>query len=237
MSLMIAIKSCKADLDRGLHDCIRATWGQDFRNTNVLVRFFIGHQGADYFMSHPKADSRTLRSDEVVADSADDYNSLPFKTRAICHWALGKKIDHVFLADTDTYVKADKLLTCGYQRFDYTGKITRPIGETFPYDAVDRSGKTTFISDCHPWASGGYGYFLSREAMFLIADTFPKGWAEDLWVGQVLGPELAKGDMMALDLPAGSYSQHFPAHKYKQGYEPKLKWMELAHLVRQTVNS
>lgn len=236
MTLLVAVKSCREHLDRGYHDIIRGTWGQDLRSKNVLVRFFVGHQGTDYFMSHPKADARTLKSDEVVADSADDYNSLPFKTRAICHWATTKNIDHIFLCDTDTYVKANRLLTCGYQRFDYTGKISKPIGETFPYDAVDRRGITTHIPECHPWASGGFGYFLSREAMFLIADTYPEGWAEDLWVGQVLGPELAKGNMHARDLPANDYSSHFPSTKYGAAYDPALKWMETAHLVNHTVN-
>jgi len=236
MTLLVAVKSCRADLDRGYHDVIRATWGQDLRNRNVLVRFFVGHTGADYFLAHPKADARTLKSDEVVADSADDYDALPFKVRSICHWVTTKNIDHVFLCDTDTYVNASRLLTCGYRRFDYAGKISKPIGETFPYDAVDRRGVTTHIAECHPWASGGYGYFLSREAMFLISDSYPKGWAEDLWVGQVLGPEFAKGDMLALDLPAGAYSQHFPQLKYGSGYDPKLKWMEAAHLVNKTVN-
>lgn len=231
MTLLIAVKSCRADLDRGYHDIIRATWGQDFRDRNVLVRFFVGHTGADYFMSHPKADARALKSDEVAVDCGDDYNSLPFKTRAICHWATTKNVDHILLCDTDTYVNAGNVLSCGYHRYDYVGKISKPIGETFPYDAVDRNGVVDHIPECHPWASGGIGYFLSREAMFLISDTYPHGWAEDLWVGQVLGAEFAKGNMLALDLPEGTYSHHFPQHKYGTGYKPEYKWMETMHLI------
>jgi hypothetical protein len=197
---------------------------------------FIGHETNDYFMSHPGAKARTLQSDEVEIDAPDDYNSLPLKTRAICHWATAKNVEHIFLCDNDTYVYPQKLLTCGYNRYDYVGKISKPLGETFPYDAVNRQGVPTHIDNCHPWASGGFGYFLSRDAAFLIADTYPEGWAEDLWVGQVIGEEIRKGNMMGLDLPAGSYSRHFPSHEYKQGYDPTLKWMETVHLTNQVVN-
>jgi hypothetical protein len=225
MSLLIAVKSCRADLDRGCHDVIRATWGQALRG-KATVRFFVGHTGSDYFMGHPKADARTLQSDEVVVDAADDYNSLPHKTRGICGWAITKNIDHVFLCDNDTYVNGGKLLTCGYERYDYVGKIDKPLGETFAYDAIDRAGVVESIQECYPWASGGYGYFLSKTAAFEVADSYPHTWAEDLWVGQVLGPEIMKGNFAAMSLPAGSYSQHFPSAQFKQGYDPKLKWME-----------
>jgi len=227
--LIICVKSCLRDLDLGYHSVIRSTWGAEAKRSGIAVKFFVGAE-------RDGRTSRVYKSDEVAVDTADDYNSLPSKTRAICQWAYGKNIDSVFLCDCDTYVNVSRLLTCGYQRYDYVGKISRPIGETFPYDAVSREGLVTSIPDCWPWCSGGYGYFLSRNAVALIADTFPQGWAEDLWVGSVLGPELHKGDMIALDLPAGSYSQHFPSSKYKSGYKLEYKWMEAAHLVNKTVN-
>jgi hypothetical protein len=228
MTLMIAVKSCRHDLDRGCHDVIRATWGQALRG-KALVRFFVGHTGSDYFMTHPRSDARTLQSDEVLVDAADDYHALPHKTRAICSWALTKNIDHVFLCDTDTYVNPKKILACGYERYDYTGKISRPLGVTFPYEATDRNGITEFIQNCYPWASGGFGYFLSKEAAGLVADNYPKTWAEDLWVGQVLGPDIKQGSLTALDLPAGAYSAHFPSAKFGSGYDPNSDWMETMH--------
>ena len=228
MTLLIAVKSCRADLDRGCHDVIRSTWGLALRG-KAMVRFFVGHTASDYFMAHPKADARTFSNDEVVADAPDDYQSLPHKTRAICGWAITKNVSHVFLCDNDTYVNAAKLLSCGYEGYDYVGKIDKPLGETFPYDAVDRNGIMEHIPFCYPWASGGFGYFLSRNAAFEVADSYPKTWAEDLWVGQVLGREIAKGNMSARSLPAGNYSLHFPSAQFKQGYDPKLNWMQEMH--------
>jgi hypothetical protein len=233
--LLIAIKSCRVDMDKGCHDVIRATWGQQFRG-RALVRFFIGHQNKDYFMSHPAAKARMLQSDEVELDTPDDYDSLPYKTRAICRWAMSKNLDHIFLCDNDTYVYPQRLLTCGYDRYDYVGKISKPLGETFPYNAVDRKNVNHYIAECHPWASGGLGYFLSRDAARVVSDSYPNIWAEDLWVGQVMGEEIKQGNMLGLDLPAGAYSHHFPAHQYGQGYSPELKWMELMHATNQAVN-
>ena len=228
MTLLISVKSCREHMDLGYHDVIRGTWGQALR-AKALVRFFVGHTASDYFMAHPKAKYRLLQSDEVEIDAADDYHSLPHKTRAICSWATTKNVDHIFLCDTDTYVKAVKLLACGYQRYDYTGLIRGELGKTFSYDAIDRAGISHPIENCYPWASGGFGYFLSRNAAFEIADAFPKGWAEDLWVGQVLGPEIANGHLSCLTLPARTYSDHFPSSVFKSGYDPKLGWMEKTH--------
>jgi hypothetical protein len=208
-------------MDLGFHDAIRATWGQELRG-KAMLRFFVGVEPNSRV-------SRNFKSDEIAVNSGDDYNSLPHKTRAICYWATTKQLDHLFLCDNDTYVNVPKLLSCGYQCFDYSGKISKPLGQTFPYDAVDRNGATEHIAECHPWASGGYGYFLSRAATFLISDIFPDTWAEDLWVGQVLGPEIAKGDLTGFDFPAGTYSQHFPSHEFKSGYDLKFGWMEEQH--------
>jgi hypothetical protein len=217
MSLLVAVKSCLRDLDRGCHDVIRATWGQNLRSS---LRFFVG--------AEPNSrSSHILKSDEIQVEAADDYHSLPFKTRAICQWAYPKNITHLFICDTDTFVNVNKLMSCGYERYDYVGKISRPIGETFPYEAVNRSGVPQSISECHPWASGGFGYFLSREALGLVADKFPNTWAEDLWVGQVLGPHFQKGELLALDLPANSYSSHFPSTQFGGEYDPKYQWMEM----------
>jgi hypothetical protein len=208
---------------KGSHDVIRNTWGQALKG-RALVRFFVGVE-TDGKTSHH------YKSDEVAVEAGDDYNSLPFKTRGICQWALNKLVDDVFLCDTDTYVNAARLLACGYRGYDYAGKISKPLGVTFPYDAVGRNGVTDHIPNCYPWASGGFGYFLSMDAVGLIADKFPQGWAEDLWVGQVLGPLIAKKEMTALDLPANTYSWHYPAAQFGKGYHPDSKWMETMHSV------
>jgi hypothetical protein len=231
--LLVAVKSCFDMMEAGAHDSIRSTWGAALAG-KAHLKFFMGRSLAlDKSVVSTARNSYTPKNDEIILDCEDTYATLPAKTRGICQWAMGKNLSHTFLCDTDTYVKVGKLLTCGFERYDYVGAINKPIGATFEYTAVSREGMTDYYPACHPWASGGYGYFLSRSAAQEVADTYPKGWAEDMWVAQILGPFFVRGQFMALDLPKGTYSEHFPSHIFKCGYEPKFGWLETMHKANQ----
>lgn len=195
--LIIAVKSCERDKLRGDHDLIRSTWGKDARALGVDVKFFVGSSFSKY------------ESDEVHLKCEDDYNSLPFKTREICKWASGKLIDHVFLCDTDTFLIPRLMPKTGY---DYAGKITKPIGKPFAYTHVTREGQQEIHPRCFPWASGGYGYFLSRRAATAVAYEYPTSVCEDLWVGQVVGKLAAEGELTIQDHAPNVYSWHHPEH-------------------------
>lgn len=219
--LLIAIKSCQQHRAEGFHNAIRSTWGRDLKPLGIDLKFFMGKR--------PDSDRQSIRyeNDEVVVKAADDYNSLPFKTREICRWASGKKIDHVFLADNDTFLIPKKMLESGFDKADYAGRFngntTTPL---LNYRAVGREGQVEYLPTCYPWASGGYGYFLSQKSLSEISFEHPNIWAEDLWVGQVLGPFIAVKELKVLDTTDMGYSFHFPAHQFKQGYTLELKWME-----------
>ena len=214
MKLAIAVKSCQAHLERGDHDIIRGTWGKDAKALGIDVRFFVG------------ASANRYQADETHLKCPDDYDSLPYKTREICRWTNGKMVDHIFLCDTDTFLIPKKLLASGFEQFDYAGKIDKPLGAPFKYESVTRDGRKEFHPRCYPWASGGFGYFLSRKAFTEIAFSHPDTWAEDLWVGQVLGPMIAEGNIKATHMPAHVFSWHFPSPRFKSNYEPRFKWME-----------
>jgi len=194
MSLLVAVKSCWRDRTLGFHDAIRETWGRDLKQAGVHVMFFLGHRDSGYFLRHPEGEAVALLRDEFVVDCADDYNALPHKTRGIAKWSLPKICDHVFLCDNDTIVNAKALLTLPYQLFDYAGHFKGgqdELGRTFAYK--DHTGE---YPNCYPWASGGFGYFISKPAAELLVETFPKLWAEDMYVGNVLGPEIQRGNML-----------------------------------------
>ena len=198
MTLIVCVKSCERDYKLGFHEAIRETWGKDLKQLGVQVMFFMGHSGGNYFAQHPEGVSNNLLRDEVVVDAADDYNSLPHKTRAICKWAQPKVFRHLFLCDNDTFINAKALCALPYEIFDYSGYFKggeSEIGKTFSYK--DHMGE---YPNCHTWASGGLGYFISKNAVDLIVETYPKYWAEDLYVGQVLGPEIQKGRMLGMAL-------------------------------------
>lgn len=220
MKFLLAIKSCKADWDRWYHSVIRNTYAQDIVNADL--RFFMGGD----------IDPSMIHNDEVLLEVPDDYNSLSQKTKAIMQWALDRGYDFVFLCDTDTYLIPSKLATCGFEKYDYMGLIRRPLGIPFPYKAVDREGKIHFYESVYPWASGGYGYFVSRKAMEEIVKHKPNLWAEDMWVSQILSPLYNRGEIKIFDAHnfENEISWHFPAGLYKSGYDLKFNWLDDMYL-------
>ena len=214
MRLLIAIKSCRQDLERGCHRAIMDTWGKDAIALGIDVVFFTG----DWTPAKP------LEPGEVILACKDGYDDLPFKTREICRWAVAHSYDFVFLADTDTFIIPERLLKSGFEAYDYYGVIRLEPGKTFPYDAIDRQGKHWPIAKCYPWASGGIGYFLSGTAVRLVSETEPDHWAEDLWVGQVMGCSgLKVGDARSFNL---FVAWHFPQMLYGESYDPEIGWMQ-----------
>lgn len=219
--LLIAVKSCRADYRKGAHEVIRSTWGQQFRN-HADVRFFVG-KGED------SRDHLTLKSDEVMLGCDDSFMGLPWKVHDICKWAVSKVFTHIFLCDTDTYVKPLQLMTSNFARYDYQGYFKRPLDNgPSDYSDVDPRGITHHYQRCFPWASGGRGYFLSRQGFCEIAESFPNQneWAEDLWVGQVIGRVASLGKLTINSVPKESYSWHYPIER---GYDPASKWMFEKH--------
>jgi hypothetical protein len=211
--LLLAVKSCQRDLEAGHHKTIRETWGQDL--PDVDLRFFVG-RGAPHMM------------DELSVDVPDDYDSLPVKTRAILNWSSTTgRYDHVFLCDTDTFLIPRKLMACGFQNWDYCGRFGKSpaVGTTFS----TRDARGNAIEQCHPWASGGLGYFLSRKAAAIVAEAEPMSWAEDLSVGQILGPRIQSGEITATDIDGfdAGISWHYPAHRLGWDKDAKVPlWMK-----------
>lgn len=213
MRLLVAVKSCRADMVRGDHQVIRDTWGKDIVGADL--RFFVGA-------------GETSGEDEVNLGCPDEYHALPYKTRAILKWSVLQGYDMNFLCDTDTYVIPRLLMKVGFEDYDYFGMNGRKLGVTFPYSARDRNGVEHFIPHCWPWASGGFGYFLSKKAAEFVISREPDTWAEDLWVGSIMGPLYNEGKikMANMNRLEGICTWHFPQHIYKSGYDPKFGWVE-----------
>lgn len=209
--LLIGVKSCHRDRDRGDHQVIRETWGRNLP-LSADLRFFVGGK-QDFVLS-----------DESAVDCEDDYDSLPYKTREICRWFLKTANEFVFLCDTDTFIIPNRLVSSGYVQYDYSGRFgtVHPIGTTFEY----HDGRQ--LLTCHPWASGGIGYFLSRKAAQVVASSEPRHWAEDFCTGQLMGPLIQTGEIKAGDLFEFecNISWHWPRRRFQSGYDPKFGWMQ-----------
>lgn len=220
--LLICVKSCQRDLARGDHQVIRNTWGKEAKAAGIDVRFFVGQSDL----------TNRYEPDEVHLKCEDSYEALPFKTREICRWASAKVLDHIFLCDTDTFLYIPYLLTSGFEKYDFMGFMLHHLGKSFPYKTTDMRGAPEIHPKCYTWPSGGAGYFLSKRAAVEVANEYPNSWAEDLWVGQVIGPKLEHEKWTAMSTRSNQYtgntfSWHFPQSEYGGNkYDPSFKWME-----------
>jgi hypothetical protein len=216
---LIAVKSCWRDLNRGDHDVVRNTWGRDAWHTPFDARFFMGEKDM----------ALLILDDEIQLDCSDDYDSLPHKTRQILAWSTDQDYDHTFLCDTDTYIIPRLLAGCHYEDYDIAGRFGAmpALGSTFNY----RDARGTYPNS-HPWPSGGVGYFVSKLAAKLIVASEPTVWAEDMHVGQVLGPLIQAGQIKAVDIPDFEcrIAWHFPRREYGgRSYDPATGWMQKMH--------
>lgn len=204
MRLLIGIKSCQRDLENGCHDTIRRTWGRDVREADL--RFFVGQGG------------RASSVDEVVVDAPDDYDSLPWKTREILHWSMDAQYDFTFLCDTDTFLIPSGLMNCGFEKSDVSGMFCtgHPVGSA-PFDYKDERGE---YQNVYSWPSGGRGYFVSAKAARIIIEQEPRVWAEDMYVGQAIGPRVQSGEIIAAELEkfVGRISWHYPRNHFETDF-------------------
>ena len=215
MRLLIAIKSCQRDLENGCHETIRQTWGRDVENADLC--FFVGR-------------GKPSRVDEYALDAPDDYDSLPWKTREILRWSLNMGYAFTFLCDTDTFIIPRELMKTGFESYDVCGKFCtgHPVGSP-PFEYKDERGE---YSGIYSWPSGGRGYFVSNKAAQIIIEQEPKVWAEDMYVGQVLGPRIESGEIKAAELKnfVGHISWHYPRTHFQIDYLAAwMKTMQTLH--------
>jgi len=178
---LIAISSCYDFEKNGNNNAMRETWLPDIVHfPGLQYRFFMGHgQGAQ---------SAELNPDSVfLADVPDDYGHLTYKTRSSLRWAAEHGYDFVFRCFPDTYVRLDRLMTCGFTEHDYYGDFRG-----------DPSTNEVTHQRAQNYASGGPGYWLSKRAYTLLLDAPVLGvwrdeitpYTEDLWTGNILGRHL-----------------------------------------------
>jgi hypothetical protein len=168
MKILAAVESCQAN--RHLHQAMLDTWLGTLSTMDIDCRFFIGG------LSEPENHL------EVWVPCLDTYDNLAVKTRGICRWAATNNYDFLFKCDTDTVVNPKRLLESGFEQYDYMGaencdNLPPSLNAAFP-ECV--GGKISF-------ASGGAGYWLSRDAMSYVANGPLASFPEDVYVSGVLG--------------------------------------------------
>jgi hypothetical protein len=154
MKILVAISSCLQFEDN--HQSMRDTWLPEAVSLGIDYRFFV-EQG------------ESSKPDVVTTDNEDWAMTCRLKSKM--HWAFHRGYDYLFSCFPDTYVRSDRLLTSGFERFDYFGSVFKHA-----------SPGATFY--CH----GGAGYLLSKGAMEVALRETTSYLNDDCWLGDVLSP-------------------------------------------------
>lgn len=119
---------------------IRNTWFPMVPKDKADVVFFLGRG------------NNVAGSNEVILDCDDSYRGLPEKIRAVAAWALQHGYDYMLKCDDDVVLRPLALLRCGYEQYDFSGKLNRHPGPQNPYPVTV-----------------GFNYWLSRRSMEIVA--------------------------------------------------------------------
>ncbi len=192
MKSLIAVMSCEAYRVNGNNQALRDTWLPDVsKEVGVDYKIFMG-QG-----------SQIEEKDEVLLDVPDDYGHVSYKGREVSRYVLQNGYDFVYKCYPDTYVCPSRLMTSGFENYDYMGN----------FSCVPR-GKPSYCT-------GGVGYWSSRDVNAVLVDAdiptysliYPhpprrpirspkrdspvicpptivyedRQWAEDKWAGFIIG--------------------------------------------------
>lgn len=160
MKILIAISSCeKFEYN---HQSMRDTWLAEATSLGMDYRFFL------------ERDANT-KPDAVVTDS-DDWG-MTDRLKAKLKWALSRDYDYVFSCFPDTYARPDRMLRCGFDKYDYFGCVYKHPGPSST-----------------PYCQGGAGYLVSHEVMDIVSKEPFSYLNDDCWLGDVLhGKKIRRG--------------------------------------------
>lgn len=131
MKILVSIVSCELFRVNGNNQAVRDTWLPLLKDADYKI--FMGHG------------SSTTQPDEVLLNAPDDYKNVSYKTKEMYKYAYEKGYDYIFKCYPDTYVCPERLLSSGFQLYDYAGNFAcRPLSGAY--------------------CCGGTGYWTSRRA-------------------------------------------------------------------------
>jgi hypothetical protein len=140
-------------------DTVRETWKPLVPPGTLDVLFFRGRGG-----------NRAPLYDEVFLDCDDSYAGLPDKIRTITRWTLEHDYDFILKIDDDVIIDPFKLMSSGYEKYEYSGKANRPIRADRPFTV--------------PY---GFCYWMSRQCMKYVSEAeLPEGNDDERWVATLL---------------------------------------------------
>ena len=168
--LLIIIPSCMKNI--GKVDAARASWIKDLSIFGVKHYFVIGKEDIDRAF---------VSGDILYVPCRDDYESLLMKLVCAYDYAMKfEQFDYVYKIDDDCFVSVIKLVRDIVPQLSggaYYGGAVHPKGKKMNSKwhfgkCGDARFDVPYKYDVAPFdfAKGGYGYFLSREALLKIVN-------------------------------------------------------------------
>jgi hypothetical protein len=154
MRVLVAISSCEQYERDGLNAPLRETWLPDLKKFGMDYKFFHGT-------------GSTVKSDVIILNVDDGMGGLTDKLKSKCGWAIENSYDFIFSCFPDTYACVPRLSACGFQHFDYMGRVHQFTGSA-------------------EYCQGGPGYFLSRKACEVAYRATTSYLNDDCWLGDTL---------------------------------------------------
>jgi len=225
MRILFAINSWDVAAKQGFHQVIRETWGKDVAPADL--RFFI-----------PKVSNYQLLPDEVFLDVSRDYECICREVQEMLRWSVDRGYDYTILLSTDSFLLPQKVLACGFEKYDYSGDFA--FSETVPFGEVNPIPvNCTFMTEdgygvnrnLYNWAGTGPSRILSKRAAAIVAECTKEAeyWhaADDIMIGQILGPCIKKGEITAYRVPnyGGEITWHYK-NTEKEPYTATNGWMK-----------
>lgn len=168
----LVVMVCSKPDNTELRLAIRKTWDFELDKTQVVVRFFVGHDEAwDDIIEREQA----LHNDVVITDYMDTYENLSYKVLAAMSWALQhvRSARYVMKTDDDTYLNLPYILHELRRSNNVISDATRSyiIGAVCVDSPVVREdGDKWFVSeldypsDVYPTYVFGGAYVMTRAA-------------------------------------------------------------------------
>jgi hypothetical protein len=152
VKVFIGVESCGAH--RYSQQAVRDTYLKD---CSVNYKFFLGMPKSGMNIPVPA-------EDEVIFPVHDGWFKMLHKFKLSIDWVLEHDYDYFFRCHTDTYVHVPRLLSSGFENYDFVGCRQQ-------------------CTNSPPFCYGGAGFWLSRKAMLSLQATL----REESWIKRAEG--------------------------------------------------
>ncbi|HEX7905860.1 MAG TPA: glycosyltransferase [Chitinophagaceae bacterium] len=196
-SLVVGIITCKKNIEKA--NRIRDTWAKELLGQGIKYYFIIG----DPSFSHTYEQGDTL-----YVNCADSYENLSQKVALFYEYVyVNTSFDYVFKIDDDCYINIENIYSTYFWKYNYCGRIVATqeddLNRTWHFGKCENAflNITPYNGEyIGPWCGGGFGYFLSRNALAVLYQK-KEQICNELYEDKAIGDALRQMDILPSENP------------------------------------